>query len=133
MSPSSNTCKQRIGKVHLNEKKRRKLNNFDLREEKMIVLENDNGLPSRSSKGDEYMTDAAGGREVKPQKNKLDCSENYVLISCHLEMLRHSLSSDLHLTQVSLLLRSTCFFFRNIFFVIDNMIFCYASHFFCYA
>ena len=107
MSPSSNTCKQRIGKVHLNEKKRRKLNNFDLREEKVIVLENDNGLPSRSSKGDEYMTDAAGGREVKPQKNKLDCSENYVLISCHLEMLRHSLSSDLHLTQVSLLLRST--------------------------
>ena len=108
MSPSSNTCKQRKG----NEKKRRKLNNFvrDLREEKVIVLENDNGLPSRSSKGDEYMTDAAGGDgegEVKPQKNKLDCSENYVLISCHLEMLRHSLSSDLHLTQVSLLLRST--------------------------
>ena len=76
MSPSSNTCKQRIGKVHLNEKKRRKLNNFDrdLREEKVIVLENDNGLPSTSSKGDEYMTDAAGGDgggEVKPQKNKL--------------------------------------------------------------
>ena len=110
MSPSSNTCKQRKGKVHLNEKKRRKLNNFDLREEKVIVLENDNGLPSTSSKGDEYMTDAAGGDgggEVKPQKNKLDCSESYVLVSCHLEMLRHSLSSDLHLTQVSLLLRST--------------------------
>ena len=105
MSPSSNTCKQRKG----NEKKRRKLNNFvrDLREEKVIVLENDNGLPPTRSKGDEYMTDAAGGREVKPQKNKLDCSESYVLVSCHLEMLRHSLSSDLHLTQVSLLLRST--------------------------
>ena len=103
MSPSSNICKKRKG----NEKKRRKLNNFvrDLREEKVIVLENDNGLPSTSSKG--CMTDAAGGGEVKPQKNKLDCSENYVLISCHLEMLRHSLSSDLHLTQVSLLLRST--------------------------
>ena len=108
MSPSSNTCKQRKG----NEKKRRKLNNFvrDLREEKVIVLENDNGLPSTSSKGDECMTDAAGGDgggEVKQQKNKLECSESYVLVSCHLEMLRHSLSSDLHLTQVSLLLRST--------------------------
>ena len=76
----------------------------------MIVLEN---IPStsRSSKSKEGKSQndkmpncsadpgVAGGS--KPQKGRsLDCSTNYVLVSCHLELLRHSLSSDLHLTQV---------------------------------
>ena len=40
--------------------------------------------------------------EVKSQKDQLDCSANYVLVFCHLEMLRFTVSAELHITQVSL-------------------------------
>ena len=74
-------------------------------------MENED-LPSTSCKGDDGMAksqndllssheDGISGVEVKPQKDRLDCSANYVLVSCHLEMLRHSVTDDLHLTQVS--------------------------------
>ena len=62
----------------------------------MIVLENDN-IPSNISKRDEYWDG-----EVKPRKDWFDGSPNYVLVFCHLEMLRFSVSAELHITQVSL-------------------------------
>ena len=76
-----------------------------------MVLENDD-LPSTSCKGDDGMAksqsdlrssheDGISGVEVKSQKDRLNCSASYVLVSCHLEMLRHSVADDLHLTQVS--------------------------------
>ena len=88
-------------------------------DDEVIVLENDN-RPSINCIGDDI--GIAGGvgvksqkdhlasvheegrpnAEVKSQKDRLKCSASYVLVSCHLEMLRHSLADDLHLTQVSL-------------------------------
>ena len=94
----------------------------------MIVLENENP-PSTNCKGEGGMAggveiksqkdrldcsennvsvstssqdEGTSGVEVKPEKDRLDCSASYILVSCHLEMLRHSLSDYLHLTQVSL-------------------------------
>ena len=49
--------------------------------------------------------------EVKSQKDQLDCSANYVLVFCHLEMLRFSVSAELHITQVSLFLNHLLTYF----------------------
>ena len=100
----------------------------DLTEDEVIVLENENP-PSTNCKGEGGMAggveiksqkdrldcsennvsvstssqdEGTSGVEVKPEKDRLDCSASYILVSCHLEMLRHSLSDNLHLTQVSL-------------------------------
>ena len=32
--------------------------------------------------------------------NGMNCSREYTLVFCHIEMLRHSLSEEIHLTQV---------------------------------
>ena len=86
----------------------------------MIVLEDDN-TASTSSKGkkgkksqkdrldssvDHVSTSSSKGGKGKKSKAKdgrLNSSDDYVLVFCHLEILRHSLSSELHLTQVSIL------------------------------
>ena len=85
----------------------------------MIVLEDDN-TASTSSKGkkgkksqkdrldssvDHVSTSSKGkkGKKSKAKDGRLNSSEDYVLVFCHLEILRHSLSSELHLTQVSIL------------------------------
>ena len=85
----------------------------------MIVLEDDN-TASTSSKGkkgkksqkdrfdssvDHVSTSSKGkkGKKSKTKDGRLNSSEDYVLVFCHLEILRHSLSSELHLTQVSIL------------------------------
>ena len=91
----------------------------------MIVLEDDN-TASTSSKGkkgkksqkdrldssvDHVSTSSKGkkGKKSKTKDGRLNSSEDYVLVFCHLEILRHSLSSELHLTQVFVLVCETQF------------------------
>ena len=57
--------------------------------------------------------------EVKSQKDQLDCSANYVLVFCHLEMLRFTVSAELHITQVSL--------FQIIVVILAYLLFIFAS------
>ena len=89
--------------------------NEGAKKDEVIVLEDDD-TASTSSKGvkgktsqkdridssvDHVSTSGKGGKGKKSQKaGRLDCSLDYVLVFCHLEILRHSLSPELHLTQV---------------------------------
>ena len=57
----------------------------------MMGLESDE-TPSKRSKTDEKLETQID--------NGLNCSREPTLVFCHIELLRHSLSEELHLTQV---------------------------------
>ena len=59
--------------------------------QKVMGLESDE-TPSKRSKNDEKLETQID--------NGLYCSREYAFVFCHLEMLRHSLSEEIHLTQV---------------------------------